>query len=79
MPPKVRETLKTLTGKSFDAQPEWSAALQSGSLAARLKSVYFCESTREKFELAPGKSKKCPNGGDSTSDHDDTFLKHHHD
>jgi hypothetical protein len=75
--PKVRETLKALTGKSFDAQRDWAAALQSGSLSGRLVSVYLCESTHEKFELAPGKAKKCPNGGDAKSDHDDVFLKHH--
>ena len=74
--PKVRETLKALSGKSFDSQREWAAALQSGSLSARLVSVYLCESTRAPFEMPPGKSKKCPNGGDSKSDHDDTFLKH---
>jgi hypothetical protein len=74
--PKVRETLKALTGKSYDSQREWASALQSGSLSARLVSVYLCESTHATFETAAGKSKKCPNGGDSKSDHDDTFLKH---
>ena len=74
--PKVRETLKALTGKSFDAQRDWASALQSGSLSLRLVSVYLCETTRATFEIAPGKSKKCPNGGDSKSNHDDTFLKH---
>ena len=77
MAPKVRETLKALSGKSFNTHREWSAALQSGSLSARLASTYLCESTHEKYELAPGKPKKCPNGGDSKSNHDDTFLKHH--
>jgi len=77
MAPKVRETLKALSGKSFDSQRDWASALQSGSLSARLVSVYLCESTHAPFEIAPGKSKKCPNGGDSKSDHDDTFLKHH--
>lgn len=74
--PKVREALKALTGKSFDAQRDWAAALQSGSLTPRLASIYLCESTREKFEMPAGKSKKCPNGGDAKSDHDDAFLKH---
>lgn len=77
MAPKVRETLKALSGKSFDSQRDWASALQSGSLSARLVSVYLCESTHAPFEIAPGKSKKCPNGGDSKSDHEDTFLKHH--
>ena len=74
--PKVRETLKAISGKSFDSQREWASALQSGSLTPRLVSVFLCESTRAPYETAPGKSKKCPNGGDSKSDHDDTFLKH---
>jgi hypothetical protein len=74
--PKVREALKALTGKSFDAQRDWAAALQAGSLMPRLASIYLCESTREKFEMVAGKSKKCPNGGDAKSDHDDPFLKH---
>ncbi len=74
--PKVRETLKALTGKAFDAHRDWASALQSGSLTPRLASIYLCELTQEKFEVAAGKSKKCPNGGDAKSDHDDTFLKH---
>ncbi|HLF94567.1 MAG TPA: hypothetical protein VJB14_13975 [Planctomycetota bacterium] len=74
--PKVREALKALTGRSFDTQREWAAALQSGSLTPRLASIYLCESTREKFDMAAGKSKKCPNGGDAKSDHEDAFLKH---
>jgi len=74
--PKVREALKALTGKSFDAQRDWAAALQAGSLMPRLASVYLCETTREKFEMAAGKPRKCPNGGDAKSDHDDPFLKH---
>lgn len=74
--PKVRESLKTLTGKSFEEYRDWAGALQTGSLSPRLVSIYLCDSTREKFEMPPGKSKKCPNGGDAKSDHDDTFLKH---
>ncbi len=74
--PKVREALKALSGKSFDSQREWASALQSGSLTPRLVSVYLCESIHATFEMAPGKSRKCPNGGDAKSDHDDTFLKH---
>ena len=74
--PKVREALKALTGRSFDTQREWGAALQSGTLAPRLASIYLCESIREKFDMAAGKSKKYPNGGDAKSDHEDAFLKH---
>jgi hypothetical protein len=74
--PKVRETLQALAGKSYDAHRDWAAALQSGSLTPRLGSIYLCGETQEKFEMPAGKSKKCPNGGDAKSDHDDTFLKH---
>jgi hypothetical protein len=74
--PKVRDALKALTGKTFDNYRDWAGALQAGSLMPRLASVYLCESTHEKFELPAGKPKKCPNGGDSKSDHEDTFLKH---
>jgi hypothetical protein len=74
--PKVRESLKALTGKSYDAHKDWASALASGSLSPRVSSVFLCEAAREKYEIAAGKAKKCPHAGESKSDHEDTFLKH---
>jgi len=74
--PKVREALKTLTGKSHDAHRDWAAALTAGALSPRLTSVYLCEATKEKYEIAAGKPKKCPNAGEAKPNHEDTFLKH---
>ena len=72
--PKVREALNKLTGKTFKDYPEWYK--NYASLAPRQVGVYVCETTAQTFEAPPGKQKKCPNGGDSKSDHQDQFLKH---
>jgi hypothetical protein len=72
--PKVRETLSKIAGKSFKDYPEWFKNYQA--LTPRQVGVYLCETSGQTFEAPPGKSKKCPSGGDARSDHKDDFLKH---
>ena len=73
--PKVRETLKKLTGHDYPEQRIWAGALARGKLRKKLGAVYLCRKEGKKWEVAAGKSKKCP-FFPGKSNHGDVLLKH---
>ena len=75
LPPKVRDLLGALTGKSLSTSKEWAASIAGGKATPKRTSVYLCTLTNTPFEAPSSGSKKCPYDG-GKGNHDDVFLKH---